>query len=214
MLSDLLMSGREHEAEREGDGMVRGVAVAVVTDNRDPEGLARVRVRLPWLAESETSFWARIAVPMAGNEIGTYFLPEIGDEVLVAFEREDISHPYVIGGLWSGQRPPPEVNDGQNDRRLIRSRAKHELRFDDGASPTVEVKLSDGKHLVINDQGLTLEDTAGNKVEISSGAGGITLESKTSLTLRSQTISLDAGASMEIRASGTLTINGALVRIN
>lgn len=214
MLSDLMMGSREHESEREGDGMVRGVAVAVVTDNKDPEGLARVRVRLPWLAESGTSFWARIAVAMAGNEIGTYFLPEIGDEVLVAFEREDISHPYVIGALWSGRRPPPEVNDGQNDCRVIRSRAKHELRFDDGTSPEVEIKLSDGKHLVINEQGLTLEDTAGNKVEILSSSGGVTIESKSSLTLRSQKISLEAGASMEIRSSGPLSINGTPVRIN
>jgi uncharacterized protein involved in type VI secretion and phage assembly len=212
MLDALLGSGGE--ADRESDGRVRGVAVAVVTDNQDPEGLARVRVRFPWLGEGETSYWARLAVPMAGNEMGTYFLPGIGDEVLVVCEREDISHSFVIGSLWHNQQPPPEQNDGQNNRRLIRSRSGHELTFDDGPDPSVDLKLQNGNHLHFDNDGITLEDQGGNKLEIKSTPGAITIKSNATLTLESQTIKLQAGASMEIKASGTLTINGALVRIN
>ena len=212
MLEALFGSGGE--ADRESDGRVRGVAVAVVTDNQDPEGLGRVRVRFPWLDQGETSYWARLAVPMAGNQMGTYFLPEIGDEVLVVCEREDISHPFVIGSLWHNKQLPPEENDGQNNRRLIRSRSGHELTFDDGPAPSVDLKLENGNHLHLDNDGITLEDQGGNKLEITSTPGSITIKSNTSLKLESQKIELQAGASMEIKASGTLTINGALVRIN
>ncbi len=211
---DLLAGAQENEADREADGYVRGLAVATVTQNKDDEGLARVRVRLSWQAEGEESYWARLAIPMAGNSMGTYFLPEIGDEVLVGFERGDFSHPYIIGALWNGQLLPPETNDdGNNDRRLIRSRAGHELRFDDG-DPTVELKLQDGKHLLLDDKGVKVEDQQGNTITIETGSGTMTIESKSQLKLKSQTIAIEAGASMEIKASGTLTLKGALVQIN
>ena len=211
---DLLAGAQENEADREADGYVRGLAVATVTQNKDDEGLARVRVRLSWQAEGEESYWARLAIPMAGNSMGTYFLPEIGDEVLVGFERGDFSHPYIIGALWNGQLLPPETNDdGNNDRRLIRSRSGHELRFDDG-DPTVELKLKDGKHLLLDDKGVKVEDEQGNTITIETGSGTMTIESKSQLKLKSQTIAIEAGASMEIKASGTLTLKGALVQIN
>lgn len=214
-MSDLLYQTIEHESDRESDGFLKGVAVAVVTDNKDTEGLARVRVRFPWQRDAQTSFWARLAVPMAGKERGTYFLPEIDDEVLVAFERGDVEHPYVIGAVWNGKALPPETNDdGQNDRRLIRSRAGHELRFDDGSSPTVELKLQDGKHLQLDNQGVKVEDEKGNTLTIESGSGAITIKSSGTLKLQSQQVSIEAGASMELKASGTLTIKGALVQIN
>jgi uncharacterized protein involved in type VI secretion and phage assembly len=214
-MTALLAENLPAESEQEVDGSIRGLAVAEVTDNQDPVGLARVRVRLPWQPESEQSYWARLALPMTGNDFGTYFLPEIGDEVLVGFARGDMSHPFVIGALWNGKDTPPETNDdGRNDRRLIRSRSKHELRFDDGDPPTVELKLEDGKHLLLDDQGLKLEDEQGNKLTIETSSGGITIESSGQLTLKSQAISIEAGASMEIKASGTLTLNGAMVQIN
>ena len=112
------------EAERAADGFPRGLAFGRVTDNRDPEGLGRVRVKLELHSDDQASFWARIATPMAGPEIGAWFLPEIDDEVLVGFIGEDASHPVVLGGVWNSQQPPPETNsDGNNDRRLIRSRS-------------------------------------------------------------------------------------------
>lgn len=214
-MMDMLAGAQENEADRESDGYARGLAVATVTQNRDKDGLARVRVRLSWQAEGEESYLARLAIPMGGSDMGTYFLPEIGDEVLVGFERGDLSHPYIIGALWSGRLPPPENNDdGKNDRRLIRSRSGHELRFDDGESPTVELKLKDGKRLLLDDKGVKVEDDKGNKITIETGSGTMTIESKSQLKLKSQNIAIEAGASMEIKASGTLTLKGAIVQIN
>ncbi len=214
-MMDMLAGVQDNEADLEADGFVRGLAVATVTQNKDDEGLARVRVRLSWQAEGEESYWARLAAPMAGGERGTYFIPEIGDEVLVGFERGDLSHPYILGALWNGQQHPPETNDdGNNDRRLIRSRSGHELRFDDGDPPTVELKLEDGKHLLLDDKGVKVEDDKGNTITIETGSGTITIESKSQLKLKSQTIAIEAGASMEIKASGTLTLKGAVVQIN
>ena len=187
-MMDLLMSQR-NEADRETDGFIHGLAVGVVTDNKDPDGLHRVRVGLPWQPESSASYWARVCSPMAGPEIGVYFLPEIGDEVLVGFELGDSSHPFVVGALWNGAQVPPDSNgDGKNDRRLIRSRSRHELRFDDGDKPEVELKLADGKHLLMNDDGVTLQDGKGNTIKIETGSGSISIESKTKLTLKSTSI--------------------------
>lgn len=212
---DAFASNFGGDAQREAGGYVEGLAVASVTDNRDPEGLARVRVRLPWQAEGDESYWARLVTPMAMNDRGVYFLPEIGDEVLVGFERGDMSHPFVIGALWNGKQKPPQNNDdGKNDPRLIRSRSGHELRFHDGEPPTVELKLQDGKHLLLDDQGVTLEDGQGNTIKIESNGGSITIESSGQLKLKSQAVSIEAGASMELKASGTLTLKGATILIN
>jgi uncharacterized protein involved in type VI secretion and phage assembly len=202
------------EGGREDDGFLQGLAVGVVTDNQDPSGLARVRVRLPWHADSDTSYWARLATPMAGGDRGVYFLPEIDDEVLVGAEFGDPSHLYVLGGLWNGRAKPPETNDGANNRRLVKSRSGHQLTFNDGDAPEVELKLADGKRLLIEQSGITLEDGAGNRLRIDSDSSGVTIEAGMALTLKAQTISIQAGATLEIKASGTLTINGALVQIN
>ena len=204
-----------NEADLEPGGRVKGVAMAVVTQNRDPQGYGRVRVNLPWHADGQESYWARIATPMAGSGRGAYFLPEVGDEVLVAFDNGDMRHPFVLGGLWNGQDVPPETNtDGNNDRRVVRSRKGHELLFDDGDRGVVDLKLNDGRHLRLDDDAVTLEDGKGNTIKIESNSGALTIESVASIKIKSQQIAIEAGATLELKASGTLTIQGALVQIN
>lgn len=201
------------ESSHESGGYLKGVAIAVVTQNRDPDGLGRVKLNFPWQSEPRESDWARCAVPMAGNDRGTYFLPEIGDEVLVAFEREDMRFPFVLGAMWNGQDKPPESNsDGNNDRRIIKSRSGHSLMFDDGAQGSLELRLQDGKHLVMDDQGLLLEDGNGNKVSIQSGT--ISIEATGSITLKAASITLDASGTAELKAGATMTVRGGLVQIN
>ena len=113
-------------------GKTPGVAAGIVTNNQDPEGLARVKVKFLWLSDQNETDWIRIATLMAGADRGTFFLPQVGDEVLVAFEHGDINRSYVIGALWNGVHKPPETNsDGQNDLRKIRSRSGHELTFNE-----------------------------------------------------------------------------------
>lgn len=87
-----------------------GVVIGIVTNNRDPDGLHRVKLRFPWLGAEDESNWARVATPMAGPGRGFYALPEVDDEVLVAFDHGNVDHPYVVGSLWNGQDAPPEDN--------------------------------------------------------------------------------------------------------
>ncbi|MBU0654307.1 MAG: phage tail protein [Gammaproteobacteria bacterium] len=203
------------EADREADGNARGLAIGRVTDNKDPQGLARVRVRLPWQPESQQSYWARLAVPMALAGQGFVWIPEVDEEVLVGFEMGDLTHPCILGSLWNGKSKPPENNsDGKNDHRLIRTRANSELRFFDGNPPSVELSLADGKHLKMDDQGIVIEDGQGNRIEIKSGSGALEIKSNTQIKLESPSISIKADASLELKSSGSLTINGTIVNIN
>jgi uncharacterized protein involved in type VI secretion and phage assembly len=197
-------------------GVVRGVSVAVVTQNRDPDGLGRVKVRFPWREKPDETHWARIAVPMAGKQRGVWFLPEVGDEVLVACDADRVEHPYVIGCLWNGQEPPPQTNsDGRNDIRMIRSRSGHEIVFDDGARGRIDIHLKDSSRAVrLDPDGIVIKDDSGNRIEIASTPGTITIKSNASLSLQSRTIDIKADASLTLQASGTLTIQGSLVRIN
>lgn len=209
MLGDREIDGRE-------PGLIRGVSVGVVAQNKDPEGLGRVKIKFPWRENPDESHWARMAVPMAGKERGTWFLPEVGDEVLVACDAERVEHPYVLGALWNGQEPPPETNsDGKNDIRKIRSRSGHELIFDDGAQGSIDIHLSDNKRKVrLDPDGIVISDDSGNQIEIKSLPGTITVKSNTKISLESKVIDIKADASMTLQATGTLTIQGALVKIN
>src|SRR5258706_10454277 len=95
------------KADVDDAGSVNGVAVAKVIDNIDIQGTARVQISLPWLPGFEP--WARVASPMAGMGRGTYFIPQVGDEVLVAFNQGDIREPYILGALWSSVDKPPAL---------------------------------------------------------------------------------------------------------
>ncbi len=211
--TDVLSEARPGAGE---PGIVRGVSVGIVAQNKDPEGLGRVKVRFPWREDPDETHWARIAVPMAGKERGTWFLPEVDDEVLVAFEANRIEHPYVIGCLWNGQDLPPERNqDGRNDLRVIHSRSGHRIVFDDGAQGRIEIHLKDKSRTVrLDPDGIAITDDSGNAVTIESTPGKLSVKSNTSVSIESTTIDIKANASMTLKASGTLTIQGALVQIN
>jgi uncharacterized protein involved in type VI secretion and phage assembly len=213
VLSDVLQEARTGAGEA---GVVRGVSVGIVAQNKDPEGLGRVKVRFPWREDPDESHWARIAVPMAGKERGVWFLPEVDDEVLVAFEANRPEHPYVIGSLWNGQDLPPERNqDGKNDLRMIHSRGGHRIVFDDGSRGSIDIHLKDDKRKVrLDPDGILISDDSGNEITIQSSPGTIKLKSNVSISIESQTIDMKANASMTIQASGTLTVKGALVLIN
>ena len=214
-MMDSIASLETSEAEREADGFLKGLAVGVVTDNQDPDGLGRVRVRLPWQENGDESHWARVATLMAGPEMGAFFLPELDDEVLVGFVAGDPSHPCIIGHLWNGRRKPPTANDdGKNDERVIRTRAGHELRFNDGDDPEIELKLADDRRLFMNKDGIELDDAKGNSLAIASSEGSLKVTAATDLKISAPTITLDAKGSMELKATGQLTIKGSVVQIN
>ncbi|MDA8219104.1 MAG: VgrG-related protein [Dehalococcoidales bacterium] len=206
------VSGRRSDSLLElvrgpGDGRRDpGVVVGVVTDNTDPQGQARVRVSFPWLDDSQASAWARLVTPMAGDGRGIEFIPEVNDEVLVAFEHGDMNRPLVLGALWNGQDAPPQsssdaVVGGQVNKRIIRSRAGHEITLDD-----------------TNDRGsITIVDSTGNnRITIDSvnnslaiaAQGDVTIESQGQLTIRAtRGIEIDAGG-------GQVEIKGSRISLN
>jgi hypothetical protein len=118
--------------------------------------------------------------------------------------------------LWNGKEAPPETNsDGRNDIRKIRSRSGHEIIFDDGAQGRIDIHLSDKKRQVLLDpDGIVIKDDSGNEIEIKSLPGTITIKSNSKLSIQSKVIDIKADASMTLQATGTLTIQGALVKIN
>jgi uncharacterized protein involved in type VI secretion and phage assembly len=204
-------------------GRVYGVAAGIVTNNQDPEGMGRVKIRFPWLSDDNETDWVRIATLMAGGERGTFFLPEVGDEVLVAFEHGDINHPYVIGSLWNGVAAPPETNsDGQNNIRKIKSRSGHEIIFNDddtARQEKIEIHTNAGHRIVLDDSSgqekiEIVDKTGSNKMTIDSVQNLINIESVMQLKIKANIIEIAADSMMTIKAGATLTIQGALVKIN
>jgi uncharacterized protein involved in type VI secretion and phage assembly len=148
------------------DAALYGVYEATVLDVRDPEGLGRVRVRPGALKVSGVEkTWARLATLMAGNGCGTWFVPDVGDEVLVAFEAGDPRRPYVVGALWSSAASPPETMDGAGDnpRRVIATRGGARIAIDDSAQ-RVEIVDANGNSIVLEPTGISV--TAAAKVRI------------------------------------------------
>lgn len=118
------------------------LVIGLVTDNKDPENLGRVKVKYPWLTDDHESYWCRVSSQMGGANRGFYNTPEINDEVLVAFEHGEVHRPIVIGMLWNKKDSIPEVSEAQNsnptlganrevNRRGIRSRIGHQINLDD-----------------------------------------------------------------------------------
>ncbi|MBI1277551.1 MAG: phage tail protein [Anaerolineaceae bacterium] len=212
---------------------VYGMVIGIVTNNKDPDKLGRVKVRFPALSAEIESNWARIATPMAGKERGLFFLPEVDDEVLVGFENGHINFPYVLGALWNGKDQPPETNDdGKNDKRTIKSRSGHIIRFDDkDGEEKIEILDKTGKNTIIidaaknkitiqADSDITIQSSngkltfSGKDVEIKSQAA-FKVEAGTDLDMKSNTsVKIEANATMDLKASGTVNVKGSMVKIN
>jgi uncharacterized protein involved in type VI secretion and phage assembly len=201
----------------EGAGRLFGLVVGIVTNNQDPDGFGRVKVRFPWLSDDEESHWARIASPMAGGGRGIYFLPEVDDEVLLAFEQGDLRFPYVLGALWNGKDAPPADNgDGKNNVRVIQSRSGHVIKLnDEDGKETIEIIDKSGKNsIVIDTANNTLTVTSDKDITLSATNGTIKLDAQKIEMKSSADAKLEAGAGLDVKASATLNIKGATVNIN
>jgi len=198
-------------------GRIHGVVVGLVTNNKDPDKLGRVKVKFPWLSDADESSWARVAAPMAGNQRGAFFLPEVDDEVLVAFEHGDVRFPYVLGALWNGQDAPPLTNDdGKNNVRMIKSRSGHVVKLnDDDGKETIEIIDKSGKNkIVIDTSKNTITVTTDKDITLSAAQGTIKLDAQKVEITSSDSTKLQAGSTMNVEASGTMTVKGATVNIN
>ncbi len=205
---------------------IASLVIGLVTNNQDPQNLGRVKLKFPFWSDTEESDWARLAVLMGGADRGIYALPEVNDEVLVAFAHGDIRYPYVLGALWNGQDKPPATNeDGQNDLRLIKSRSGHLISFNDKAGEEVlEIKSKQGHTITIDNAGIKVQDEdeqtvitldAGNKTVTITAQKDLKLAAPNgALSIMAKTIELSGTASTTIKSSGVLECKGSLVKIN
>jgi phage protein D/phage baseplate assembly protein gpV len=137
------------------DERIEGVAVGKVTNNVDPEMRGRVKLMFPWFADDYESDWSRCATPMAGSQVGMYFLPDIGDEVLVSFDHGNFNSPIVVGSLWNGiARPPLLTPDPKNFKRIIKTNAGNTVTLDDTpVTGKIEIKNASGASVTLNANG-------------------------------------------------------------
>lgn len=204
------------EGVQQSDPRVFGVIAGVVTNNNDPEKLGRVMVTIPAFGDA-VSGWARIAAPAAGKNRGAWFLPEVDDEVLVAFEHGDIRFPYVLGAVWTSKAPPPEdIDAGGANRRSITSRSGHVIRLDDTKDKEkIEIVDKTGKNQIVitsSDNGLSI--AADGDIVISSASGSVTIKGKDVTIKASGSAKIEATSGLDLKASGKATLKGATVAIN
>ena len=242
-ISHLLQSENGDEA---GLGLINGVVVGQVTNLNDPDDLGRVKVKFPWLGSNPEieSWWVRIATPMAGSSRGFMYLPEINDEVLVAFEHGDVHHPYIIGALWSSTDKPPKKNSeatagGKVNQRVLKTRSGHLIILDDKqGEEQISITSKSGHTVILNDksgsESITVKDKTGNnKMVIDSTKNSMTInvngdfsvDAKGKVTIKSmQDMSMESttnltakggiGVTVQNNAGAKVALSGPMVNIN
>jgi len=178
-------------------GLFYGVYPALVTDLQDPDGQGRVKIKLPWSPDTGSAsyeVWARVATMMGGNNRGTWFIPDVDDEVLVSFEGGNPRRPYVVGGLWNGKDSAPEKMDSNNNLKTILSRTGIRITMDD-TSGAVKLRMeTPGGHSIVLDDGqlsITVQDSNGNSMTMETS--GITVVSSAQVVVRASTVEVNAG---------------------
>ena len=209
-----------------------GVVPGIVTDVADPQKIGRVKVKLPWLSDSYASAWARTVQQGAGKDRGWMVLPEVGDEVLVAFEQGDARSPYVLGGLYNGVDTPkthaPDPVDsgtGAVNRRSMVSRLGHRIDLLDksGSDDGVLVETKDAALSLRLDAAKTAVTVHSDGTVVIEGSKGITVDAASAdLDLKAGTISLKAtggvtvdggGGDVTVKSGAALALNGTTAKL-
>jgi phage protein D len=196
---------------------IPGVVVALVSQNEDPEKLGRVKLKFPWLDDKYESDWARLVSLGAGPDSGAVFIPEVNDEVLVAFAHGDMRLPIVLGSLWNGVDKPrlidtpghdkPLFDNGKVQRRGLVSRKGHRLALLDGDGSGIDVITSDNKLRI------TLDET-GTEILVKSD-GTIVIDSLKDISIKtSANLSLEASGNLTLKGAGPVKIEGATVDVS
>ena len=201
-----------------------GLHYGVVVQNKDPDGLSRIKVRLPWLDHGDTdqTHWAQLQTPMEGDKFGWYTLPDVEDAVVVMFVAGDSAQPVVLGGVWSKPDNSPEPNeDGKNNFRGYRSRSGHRLILDDTDKTKVVLADKTTKNMIgvgnfdksgagPNVCAIYKPPMAGDTgVSISSMEGKMEITAKTKLTIKGENIKINAKTTIDIKAGSDFQMEGS-----
>ncbi|MEN8118686.1 MAG: type VI secretion system tip protein VgrG [Bacteroidota bacterium] len=189
---------------------------AVVTDNKDPENLGRVKVKFIWQEDGQSTPWIRTVTPYSANGRGFYFIPEIDDEVLVGFEDGNAEKPYVIGSLYHGKNKPPDgLPDSKNNFKGIVTKSNLRIEFDEGKKVTT-IDTPGGNKIVVSDdeQSILLNDQNDNKVELS--PSGIELYSLDNIKINSdKKITIEALEDIVLSSlGGDIKVSGMNIKQN
>lgn len=208
-----------------------GVTVGRVINLFDPLTLGRVQVQLPMIDDLELSPWARVAVPMAGVTHGHYFIPNVGDQVLIAFENGELSAPYVIGSLWSAAAPPP-LPSPVPQIRAIRTLAGNQIVFTEAppaitlqsgptppaaipapptpAGPPTVILAPTGVQILF---GLSVVNMTPDGITIT-GTPNLNLTATGSINMTAPNITINGAAATNVQSAGVCNVTAPLVKIN
>ena len=187
--------------------------IGVVVDNKDPDKLARVKVKYPVLGGQDTSFWAPLVQLGAGEERGWFFLPEVDDEVLIMFEHGDIHRPLIVGALWNGKDAPADKNDGKNERRTLVSREGSKIILDDDKGlVTIQDGKSEGKIVIDITNKITIEAANGD-VCLQAPKGELNIVAKEIKSEGTQNYHLETKSGTNLGSDGETTIKSAMLQI-
>jgi uncharacterized protein involved in type VI secretion and phage assembly len=197
------------------DDLLYGLHYGVVCQNKDPDNLDRIKIRLPWLDKGDTdqTHWAQLITPMEGKKFGWYTLPDVDDVVVVAFIGGDTAMPVILGGVWSTPDFSPEPNeDGKNNFRGYRSRVGHRFVFDDSAKTKVYVADKSGK-LMVGIGNFPKEGAGPNICAVykppMSGEKGVSIssmEGNLEITCKDGVLKMTAGKNVKINAQETIDV--------
>jgi Rhs element Vgr protein len=176
--------------------------------DEDPDGQTRVQVDVPMIAANGDGVWARLASPYATNKAGIFFMPEIGDEVILSFVNNDPSFPMILGSLYSNQRTSPFTPDQPNTNKAIVSNAQLKITMDD-VKKIIQISTPGGHVVTLSDdqKSITIEDSNKNKMEMASS--GITINSPGDITIKATgQIQMQAQTNISIKATADLSLQG------
>jgi phage baseplate assembly protein V len=193
---------------RSTDKRYYGVVEAIVTDNVDPAKEGRVKLKFPWFDEQMETEWCRVGQFYAGNGYGSFFIPEVGDEVLVSFIHGDMRMPIVIGGLYNGKDKPPSSRQKDKDEKMIRTKGGHQITLDDTQGEE-KIVIMDSK----GNNSVEI-DTKGDSITIKAATGKLVLDAQGIEIKSGQGIEVKANSTIKIEASATMDLKGATVNIN
>lgn len=193
---------------------VSGLQIGVVTQiEEDPDNQFRIKVRIPALSENGEGVWARLSNVFSGNEMGSFFIPNVDDEVIVGCLGNNPDTPIIMGSLYSAQNAMPFPIEKENYTKAFVTKEGTKIQLDD-EKKSIELSTKKGNKLLISDdeKGFVLEDENGNKILMN--ADGITLESSKDLILKAKMDFKMDSAKAALSASATMDVKGSIIKLN
>ncbi|HXS56367.1 MAG TPA: type VI secretion system tip protein VgrG [Hanamia sp.] len=203
-------------------GGISGLQIGVVVQlESDPDGQDRIQVRIPVIDSNAQGIWTRIASLDAGNDRGAFFMPEIGDEVIVGFINDDPRDAVVLGMLHSSNKPAPITPSDANNEKGFTTRSKMHLSFNDDTK-TIVIDTPAGNSITIDEKSMKIEILDQNQNKITMGTSGISLESPMNIDIKAGAVltlsggaSLSIGApSLSVKADADVSIQGAISKLS